>query len=42
VRLLLGVAEAGFFPGIIFFLSLWFPASYRASGPARLAVDVHH
>jgi ACS family tartrate transporter-like MFS transporter len=27
---LLGVAEAGFFPGIIFFLTLWFPASYRA------------
>src|ERR1700689_4069305 len=25
VRLLLGVAEAGFFPGIIFFLTLWFP-----------------
>jgi ACS family tartrate transporter-like MFS transporter len=25
-----GVAEAGFFPGIIFFLTLWFPASYRA------------
>src|SRR5215470_12651027 len=23
VRLLLGVAEAGFFPGIIFFLTLW-------------------
>ncbi|HTZ81387.1 MAG TPA: MFS transporter [Stellaceae bacterium] len=30
VRLLLGVAEAGFFPGIIFFLTLWFPSSYRA------------
>ena len=30
VRLLLGVAEAGFFPGIIFFLTLWFPAAYRA------------
>jgi ACS family tartrate transporter-like MFS transporter len=30
VRLLLGVAEAGFFPGIIFFLTLWFPAHYRA------------
>src|SRR6202035_5943253 len=26
VRLLLGIAEAGFFPGIIFFLTLWFPA----------------
>lgn len=30
IRLLLGVAEAGFFPGIIFFLTLWFPAAYRA------------
>ena len=30
VRLLLGVAEAGFFPGVIFFLTLWFPAAYRA------------
>ena len=30
VRVLLGIAEAGFFPGIIFFLTLWFPAAYRA------------
>jgi ACS family tartrate transporter-like MFS transporter len=30
VRFLLGIAEAGFFPGIIFYLTLWFPASYRA------------
>jgi ACS family tartrate transporter-like MFS transporter len=30
VRVLLGIAEAGFFPGIIFFLTLWFPAVYRA------------
>jgi D-galactonate transporter len=30
LRLLLGAAEAGFFPGIIFFLTLWFPATYRA------------
>ena len=30
VRLLLGLAEAGFFPGIIFFLTLWFPSAYRA------------
>jgi ACS family tartrate transporter-like MFS transporter len=29
VRLLLGAAEAGFFPGIIFFLTLWFPGVYR-------------
>jgi D-galactonate transporter len=30
VRMLLGAAEAGFFPGIIFYLTLWFPAAYRA------------
>ena len=30
VRVLLGSAEAGFFPGIIFYLTLWFPAQYRA------------
>ncbi len=30
VRTLLGAAEAGFFPGIIFYLTLWFPGVYRA------------
>ena len=30
MRLALGVAEAGFYPGILFFLSIWFPAAYRA------------
>lgn len=30
LRFLLGVAEAGFFPGIILFLTYWFPAAYRA------------
>jgi len=29
LRTLLGFAEAGFFPGIIFFLTLWFPGAYR-------------
>ena len=29
IRLLLGIGEAGFFPGVIFFLAVWFPASYR-------------
>lgn len=31
LRFLLGAAEAGFFPGIILYLSYWFPARYRAS-----------
>jgi ACS family tartrate transporter-like MFS transporter len=30
MRLLLGVAEAGYFPGAVYFLSLWFPAKERA------------
>jgi ACS family tartrate transporter-like MFS transporter len=30
LRFLLGLAEAGFFPGIIFYLTLWFPSVYRA------------
>ena len=30
VRFLLGVAEAGFFPGIIFYLTFWVPAAERA------------
>jgi D-galactonate transporter len=30
LRVLLGIAEAGFFPGIIFYLTLWFPSIYRA------------
>jgi ACS family tartrate transporter-like MFS transporter len=29
LRFLLGVAEAGFFPGIIYYLTTWFPARYR-------------
>jgi MFS family permease len=28
-RFLLGIAEAGFFPGVTFFLAAWFPAQYR-------------
>jgi len=30
LRFLLGLAEAGFFPGIILYLSYWFPARHRA------------
>src|SRR5262245_62398918 len=29
LRFVLGAAEAGFFPGMIFYLSLWFPRDYR-------------
>ena len=30
IRALLGGAEAGFFPGIIYYLTYWFPGTYRA------------
>jgi len=30
MRFLLGVAESGFFPGMLLYLSLWFPARQRA------------
>lgn len=30
IRFLLGVAEAGFFPGVVLYLTFWFPARYRA------------
>lgn len=29
LRFLLGVAEAGFFPGVTYLLACWFPAAYR-------------
>lgn len=31
LRLLLGICEAGFFPGIIYYLTRWFPADRRAA-----------
>ena len=30
IRFTLGVAEAGFFPGVIYYLTLWYPAAARA------------
>ncbi|MDE2362920.1 MAG: MFS transporter [Hyphomicrobiales bacterium] len=34
LRFLLGAAEAGFFPGVILYLSYWFPARQRAAATA--------
>lgn len=40
LRFLLGVAEAGFFPGIIFYLSGWFPSEARARAVARFVTAI--
>ena len=40
VRLALGVAEAGFFPGVTFFLASWFPAEQRTRILAWFIVGV--
>jgi MFS family permease len=29
IRLLLGLAEAGFYPGVVLYLTWWFPSAYR-------------
>lgn len=38
MRLLLGVAEAGFFPGVIFYLAQWFPAGERSRAVSRFYI----
>src|SRR5438132_8884534 len=37
-RFLLGVAEAGFFPGMVIYMTYWFPRSIRARASARFMV----
>lgn len=39
-RFVLGVAEAGFFPGVAFYLACWFPAQYRTRVLAWFMVGV--
>lgn len=39
MRFTLGVAEAGFFPGVIFYLTQWFPAEQRARSISRFYVS---
>jgi ACS family tartrate transporter-like MFS transporter len=40
MRFLLGMAEAGFFPGVIFYLSQWFPVHMRARAISRFYVSL--
>jgi ACS family tartrate transporter-like MFS transporter len=38
LRFLLGMAEAGFFPGVIYYLSIWFPQEQRARAISRFYI----
>ena len=40
LRFLLGVAEAGFFPGMVLYLTYWFPQTYRARHTANFMIAV--
>ena len=40
LRFLLGVAEAGFFPGIVLYATYWFPSRYRARIVAAFSMSV--
>ncbi len=38
MRLLLGAAEAGFFPGVIYYLTQWYPSAHRGRAISRFYV----
>jgi ACS family tartrate transporter-like MFS transporter len=40
LRFLLGVAEAGFFPGMVYYLTLWYPEADRARAVARFMLAI--
>jgi len=40
MRFILGAAEAGFFPGVVLFLTYWFPSAYRGRIVAIFMVSI--
>jgi ACS family tartrate transporter-like MFS transporter len=40
MRFLLGMAEAGFFPGILYYLTQWFPSNLRARAISRFYISL--
>jgi MFS transporter, ACS family, tartrate transporter len=40
MRVLLGAAEAGFLPGIVYYLSQWFPRSHRAKAVSWFMIGI--
>ena len=40
LRFILGAAEAGLYPGLIFYLTLWFPPAYRARYVANFLIGL--
>jgi ACS family tartrate transporter-like MFS transporter len=40
MRFLLGMAEAGFFPGVIYYLSRWFPLAQRSRAVSRFYISM--
>jgi MFS family permease len=40
LRFVLGIAEAGFFPGVILYLTYWFPAARRAHAVALFVIAI--
>jgi ACS family 4-hydroxyphenylacetate permease-like MFS transporter len=38
LRVLVGITEAGFLPGMLLYLTLWFPAAYRARANAMFMI----